>query len=88
VERIPPTGLDEFFRPVFRTSLYETVKALQANLDAWLRSYNYERPHQGLRNLVDRTDRRDLCIFQIGLRYIERCLINAIPFRIQLCSFR
>jgi hypothetical protein len=38
--------------------------------------------------MVDRKDRRDLCIFQIGLRFIERCLINAHNFQIPLCSYR
>ena len=42
----------------------------------------------GLHDLVDRTDRRDLSIFQIGLHFVERCLTNALAFRIPLCSFR
>ena len=54
VERFQRTVLDEFFRLVFRTKLYETVESLQADLDAWLRYYNYERPHQGYRNLGKR----------------------------------
>jgi len=54
VERFQRTVLDEFFRLAFRTKLYETVEALQADLDAWLRHYNYERPHQGYRNLGKR----------------------------------
>jgi len=33
----------------------------------------------GLRHLVDRVDRRDLSIFQIGLRFMERKLTNAFP---------
>jgi hypothetical protein len=41
-----------------------------------------------LRKLVDRTDRQDLSIFQIGLRFIERCVINAFTFRITRCSYR
>ena len=36
----------------------------------------------GLRHLVDRVDRRDLSIFQIGLRFIEGRSTNALPFRI------
>lgn len=35
---------------------------------------------RGQRSLVDRNDRRDLSIFQIGLRFILRCLKNAQPF--------
>jgi len=54
VERFQRTVLDEFFRLAFRTKLYETVEALQADLDAWLRHDNYERPHQGYRNLGKR----------------------------------
>lgn len=54
VERFQLTVLDEFFRTAFRTTLYETVDALQTDLDAWLRYYNYERPHQGYRNLGKR----------------------------------
>jgi hypothetical protein len=59
-----------------------------AILYVWLVSVGTRTIRSGLRNLVDRSDRRDLCIFQIGLRFIERCLTNAIPFQVQLCSFR
>ncbi len=41
----------------------------------------------GLRRLVDRKDRRDLSIFQIGLRFIDRQLINALPLRLSLCTY-
>lgn len=50
VERFHRTVLDEFFRLVFRTKFYETVEALQTDLDAWLVEYNTRRPHQGYRN--------------------------------------
>lgn len=33
---------------------------------------------------VDRSDRRDLSIFQTGLRFIQRCLSNALPFPVTL----
>jgi len=33
---------------------------------------------------VDRSDRRDLSVFQIGLRWIERCVTNSFPFSIAL----
>jgi hypothetical protein len=36
------------------------------------------------RGLVDRSDRRDLSIFQIGLRSIERRLTNAATFLVTL----
>lgn len=41
-----------------------------------------------LRHLVDRSDRRDLSIFQIDLCYTEGCLTNAIPFQSPLYSLR
>jgi transposase InsO family protein len=51
VERFQRTVLEEFFVETLRTTLYETVEALQTDLDTWLRFYNTERPHQGYRNL-------------------------------------
>jgi transposase InsO family protein len=54
VERFNRTILDEFFRPAFRQNFYESVEALQKDLDRWLRSYNNERSHQGYRNLGKR----------------------------------
>ena len=49
-ERFNGTVLDEFFRVKMRETFYETVEALQADLDAWLVHYNTERPHLGYRN--------------------------------------
>jgi len=51
VERFNRTALDEFFRKAFREKFYESVEALQADLDAWLVHYNTERPHRGYRNM-------------------------------------
>lgn len=51
IERFNRTVLDEFFRIVFRTTFYESVETLQADFDAWLVTYNTERPHQGYRNM-------------------------------------
>jgi Transposase DDE domain len=59
-----------------------------ALLYVWLVSVGTQTIRSGLRTLVDRTDRRDLSIFQIGMRFIERCLTNALVFQIPLCSFR
>jgi hypothetical protein len=59
-----------------------------ALLYVWLISIGTRTIRNGLRKLVDRTDRRDLCIFQIGLRFIEKCVINAQPFKIIWCSYR
>lgn len=54
VERFNRMVLDEFFRIAFRETFYESVDALQADLDVWLHHYNYERPHLGYRNLGKR----------------------------------
>ena len=43
---------------------------------------------RGLRHLVDRNDRRDLSIFQIGLRFNERRLTNAQPISLPLCVYQ
>lgn len=51
IERFNRTVLDEFFRVAFRNNFYESVEALQADLDQWLEHYNKERPHRGYRNL-------------------------------------
>ena len=50
VERFNGTVLDEFFRVKMRETFYESVEALQADLDTWLHHYNTERPHLGYRN--------------------------------------
>ena len=59
-----------------------------AILYVWLVSVGTQTIRSGNRHLVDRNDRRDLSIFQIGLRFIERCLTNDRPIKIPLCSFR
>jgi transposase InsO family protein len=46
-ERFHRTVLDEFYRVAFRKKIYRTIDELQADLDAWLQTYNEARPHQG-----------------------------------------
>ena len=58
-----------------------------ALLYVWLISVGGRTIRDGLRHLVDRNDRRDLSIFQIGLRFIERRLTNALSFRIPLFNY-
>lgn len=58
-----------------------------AILYVWLISVGARTIHEGLRHLVDRTDRRDLSIFQIGLRFIQRRLTNALSVRVPLCTY-
>jgi len=47
VERFHKTMLDEFYRVAFRRKVYDTIDALQADLDAWIEEYNEIRTHQG-----------------------------------------
>jgi len=47
VERFHKTVLDEFYRIAFRKKIYGAVAELQADLDAWIQTYNEDRPHQG-----------------------------------------
>jgi len=56
-------------------------------LYVWLISAGTRTIHAGLRHLVDRSERRDLSIFQIGLRFIDRRLINSLSVRISLCTY-
>jgi transposase InsO family protein len=46
-ERFHKTLLDEFYRVAFRKRLYDSVEMLQADLDAWMLTYNEQRTHQG-----------------------------------------
>jgi len=48
----------------------------------WLLLLGARTIKAGLRSLVDRKDRRDLCLFQIGLRLLERRLINLKTCRV------
>ena len=46
-ERFHKTVLNEFYRIAFRKKVYRAIDELQTDLDAWIREYNEERPHQG-----------------------------------------
>ena len=49
VERFHKTrcSMYEFYRVVFRKKIYRSIAELQADLDAWVQSYNEDRAHQG-----------------------------------------
>lgn len=59
-----------------------------ALLYVWLISSGTQTIHAGQRHLVDRKDRRDLSVFQIGLRVTERYLVNGKTVRISFCNYR
>jgi transposase InsO family protein len=46
-ERFHKTLLEEFYRVAFRKKIYDSVEMLQADLDAWVSTYNEQRTHQG-----------------------------------------
>lgn len=46
-ERFHKTILQEFYQPALRRKIYDSLDALQEDLDTWLNYYNNERTHQG-----------------------------------------
>jgi transposase InsO family protein len=46
-DRFNKTVLNEFYRIAFRKRIYDTLEALQSDLDAFIDVYNTQRPHQG-----------------------------------------
>jgi hypothetical protein len=58
-----------------------------AFLYVWLMAVGGRAIHDGQRPLVDRRDRRDLSIFQIGLRFIQRRLTNDLSVQVPLVSY-
>jgi hypothetical protein len=59
-----------------------------AVLYAWLISIGTKTIQNSQREQVDRKNRRDLSIFQIGLRFIDRQLINSVPCSVYLYVYR
>lgn len=49
VERFQGTCLHLHYRTAFRYRFYESVDDVDTDLQAWLRFYNFERPHRGYR---------------------------------------
>lgn len=66
VERFQGSVLHLHYRTAFRYRFYESVTDIDADLQAWLRYYNFERPHRGYRTrgripaAIFYHDRRDL----------------------------
>lgn len=58
-----------------------------AYLFVWLISAGAKVIHVGLRHFVDRKDRRDLSLFQIGWRFAERQILRLLPFPLSLCTY-
>lgn len=49
VERFQGTVLDLHYRTAFRYRFYTSAGDIDADLQAWLRFYDFERPHRGYR---------------------------------------
>jgi hypothetical protein len=49
VERFQGTVLHLHYRSAFRYRFYTSATDIDADLQAWLRFYNFERPHRGYR---------------------------------------
>lgn len=58
-----------------------------ALLYLWCVAFGATSIKRGWRAWVDRSDRRDLSIFRIGLDMIERCLTNGKPLSIRLLPY-
>jgi len=70
VERLHRTLLDEHFRIMGRKKWYESVEAMQKDLDEYLTQYNTKRPHQG-RNMKGGTPEK---VFKEGRTKIKKRL--------------
>lgn len=49
VERFQGTVLHQHYRTAFRYRYYTDVPTIDADLAAWVRYYNFQRPHRGYR---------------------------------------
>jgi hypothetical protein len=58
-----------------------------ALLYVWLLASGSRFIRAGLRHLVDRKDRRDLSLFQIGFRLLDRKLLNSLPVSPSLSAY-
>lgn len=59
-----------------------------ALLHLWCMAMGTRGIRAGQRHLVDRKDRRDLSLFQIGLRLLERQLVNGLSVQILLFCYQ
>ena len=74
------THLDHFLR-------LSRLTLAVALLYLWTVIFGSQSVKNGKRRRVDRTDRRDLSIFRIGLDMLERCLANREPFLIRTTPY-
>ena len=73
-ERLHRTMQDEFYAIAFRKKLYESIEALQADLDLWLTEYNTQRTHSG-KYCFGKTPRET---FQSSKELAERKMVDQL----------
>ena len=76
----------EYNAPAFPALVTAHARRLLALRLAHLVRHAYT-VRSGLCHLIDRKERWDLSIFQIGLRFIERCLNNDRLIRLSLSTY-
>jgi hypothetical protein len=77
-------GFDLEATMLHHTNRLSRLTLAVAFLYDWLLSVGSRTIRAGLRHLVDRKDRRDLSLFQIGLRFIDRKLLHSLSFSVPL----
>jgi hypothetical protein len=75
-------GFDFESTHVHHADRLDVLTLAVALLYIWLVFDGAKLIHTGEYTMVDRSDRRDLSIFQTGLRWIERCLKNNYSFSV------
>ncbi len=73
VERFNRTVLDEFFRPAFRTKMYESVDSLQIDLDKWLKEYSMGVPSEQRTTTAPRLPQYGKTTNRSHQRIFEKC---------------
>lgn len=77
-------GFDLEHTRLRHTQRLDRLTLLVCLLYVWLIRTGLMLLISGKKDLVDRNKRRDLSLFQLGVRYIKRLLINQNPIRTQL----
>ena len=85
IERFNKTVLDEFFRIAFRENFYQSVDALQADLDRWL--YHYNSAHTGAIATVENDHSIPYCSLLQLLDMTVSCTVYCSESIIYCCFF-
>ena len=69
---------------LYHTARLSRLVVALAWVYTWLMHVGTWVVKQGLRRMVDRTDRRDRSYVEIGRRWLRRCMTNGLPLRVAL----